>query len=510
MRLASLLSAISMNLVATAVLAGPIAVTNANDSGIGSLRDAIDNANANVVDFNDINFAIPGPGPWVIHLLSPLPAITSPLAIHGSAAAGYVANTAPVGQPMNGTLVIELDGTGAGVNATAITFAYASSIDGVVINNCSGKAVSIGVDGASVSRCYVGTDRTGLIARPNNIGVYLASCDNCIVSGCLISGNSKRGIELNQCGSSTISSNYVGTDKTGAAALGNGDSGVQLYGGSVLNTIGFLPAGNCTLPALGGNVIAFNAGDGVEILGGTSVNDRNRIYSNLVFSNGGLGIDLESDGVTLNDNLDADIGANQRQNFPVLVSVAGNTVYGYIRAAAGQSYVIQLFHNPACDPTTYGEGRQYLGYLTTAVTDGSGQAVFTFTCGAIPAGGFITATTTDANGNTSEFSKCLSSPPTAAGALPRAFALRNNVPNPFNPATTITYQLASRARVRIDIYDAAGAFVRTLVDEWRGAGESSVTWNGEDASGRRVASGMYFYRMRAGSFAETRKMVLLK
>jgi hypothetical protein len=104
-------------------------------------------------------------------------------------------------------------------------------------------------------------------------------------------------------------------------------------------------------------------------------------------------------------------------------------------------------------------------------------------------------------------------PPTAIGdePAPRSFALHPNVPNPFNPQTTIQYDVpGSGADVNITVYDVAGRMVVELVDRHRAAGRWSVQWNGEDERGQRVASGLYFYRMRAGSFVETRKMVLLK
>ena len=96
-------------------------------------------------------------------------------------------------------------------------------------------------------------------------------------------------------------------------------------------------------------------------------------------------------------------------------------------------------------------------------------------------------------------------------SLPTSFALHANVPNPFNPTTTISYDVPrGGADVNIAIYDIAGRRVRELVNEHRTPGNWSVQWNGEDDRGQRVASGVYFYRMRAGSFVETRKMVLLK
>jgi flagellar hook assembly protein FlgD len=89
-------------------------------------------------------------------------------------------------------------------------------------------------------------------------------------------------------------------------------------------------------------------------------------------------------------------------------------------------------------------------------------------------------------------------------------ALHPNVPNPFNPTTTIAFDLASAGRVQLRIYDVTGKLVRTLVDESRPAGRYTETWTGIDVVGARVASGVYFYRLDAMGFASTRKMVLLQ
>ena len=90
-------------------------------------------------------------------------------------------------------------------------------------------------------------------------------------------------------------------------------------------------------------------------------------------------------------------------------------------------------------------------------------------------------------------------------------ALHANVPNPFNPVTTIAYDVpAGGADVTITVFDVRGALVRTLVSAHRSAGQYTVQWNGDDSRGERAVSGVYFYRMTAGSFVETRKMVLVK
>ena len=101
-------------------------------------------------------------------------------------------------------------------------------------------------------------------------------------------------------------------------------------------------------------------------------------------------------------------------------------------------------------------------------------------------------------------------PPTATRAI-HSNSLAQNYPNPFNPQTTIAFSLKARSHVRIDVFDVTGAHVRTLLDDTRAAGSySDVRWDGQDRSGREVASGVYFYKLRSHEYSQTRKMVLLK
>jgi hypothetical protein len=93
---------------------------------------------------------------------------------------------------------------------------------------------------------------------------------------------------------------------------------------------------------------------------------------------------------------------------------------------------------------------------------------------------------------------------------PRTFALRQNVPNPFNPITVIRYQLPQTADVRIDVFNIAGRLVKTIVDERQEAGYKEVAWDGRNEAGEKVASGVYMYRMEAGDYTSKRTMVLLK
>jgi hypothetical protein len=93
---------------------------------------------------------------------------------------------------------------------------------------------------------------------------------------------------------------------------------------------------------------------------------------------------------------------------------------------------------------------------------------------------------------------------------PSAFELHPNYPNPFNPYTTVAFTLQAPATVSVEIYDILGQRVRTLVDCSMPAGNHRVVWDGRNSEGRSVASGVYFYRFRAGEIVETRRMLLLK
>ena len=94
--------------------------------------------------------------------------------------------------------------------------------------------------------------------------------------------------------------------------------------------------------------------------------------------------------------------------------------------------------------------------------------------------------------------------------VPEQFELYQNFPNPFNPETRLRFQIARAERVKLVIYDMLGREVKTLIDHNLTVGNYEVRWDGKDNSGRQVASSIYFYRLTAGSFVQTRKMTLLR
>ena len=93
---------------------------------------------------------------------------------------------------------------------------------------------------------------------------------------------------------------------------------------------------------------------------------------------------------------------------------------------------------------------------------------------------------------------------------PIEFSLSDNYPNPFNPSTTIEFSVAEPSFVNLSVFDASGRLVKTLVSESKAADSYSVSWDGTNDSGVSVSAGMYLYKVDAGSFVETKKMLLVK
>ncbi|MGH9882660.1 MAG: right-handed parallel beta-helix repeat-containing protein, partial [Pyrinomonadaceae bacterium] len=212
-----------------------------------------------------------------------------------------------------------------------------------------------------------------------------------------ISGNPGSGATITDGGSNNnrVAGNFIGTNAAGVVSAGFGN-GTGLRISTLNNLIGGIVAGEP-------NVIAGNAGKGVVV---TDNGIQNSIRSNSIFSNGGLGIDLGDDGVTANDVGDPDNGPNTLLNFPVITNATvGSTIIQFTyNGVANSTFRLEFFSSVTPDPTAHGEGETFLGF-TDVTTDGSGNVSSTFTSPlTVPLGNVISATATDSNGDTSEFS----------------------------------------------------------------------------------------------------------
>jgi len=155
------------------------------------------------------------------------------------------------------------------------------------------------------------------------------------------------------------------------------------------------------------------------------------IRGNSTFSNGGLGIDLNNDGVTPN-HTGFLAGPNNLQNYPTITnafSYAASTIaLGNLNSATNRSFFIDFYRNTAADPSGYGEGQFYLG-TAGVTTDGSGNALFAYTNNSGNySGQYLTATATAATGDTSEFSAhvIITNMPSPAAVFSRPFLVRTN------------------------------------------------------------------------------------
>ena len=418
-----------------------IVVTNTNNAGAGSLRQAILDANAlggtDTITFNipltdlnhyyyrddgiadslsviattvlddasisDFDPDYPGlPRSWyTIELNSALPDIDDPVVLDATTQPGYV--DAPI---------IELDGSGISSNDSGLSItADDSTVRGLVINRFNGHGIVLAVgDNNVIEGSYIGSDVSGTIGLGNGEqGIQISNTSSHTIGGTtpgagnVISGNNWSGVSIQFGGSidNVIQGNTIGTDPSGTIPVPNALGGIVVEQGATDNTIGGTVAGS-------GNVIAFNSGDGIRLEDAST--DANVIQGNSIFSNAGLGIDLDSDGVTPNDDGDGDTGPNSRQNFPVLTSAntdgtANLYLGGVINGRILRTFRVEFFANSAADPSGHGEGEIYLGF-TTVMTGLLGNGEFNIILPAIvPVGSFITATATDQTTNeTSEFS----------------------------------------------------------------------------------------------------------
>jgi hypothetical protein len=315
-----------------------------------------------------------------------------------------------IGTDITGTLALGNSGNGVIAGDGALIGGTVPEARNIIsANGGGGGNISLGASAsgsaATVQGNYIGTDVTGTRSLGALTNGIMVQSDNNIIGGLVagarnvISGNSA-GIVIQGFAGGTVGTviqgNFIGTNAAGTGPVPNLTQGI-LITSAVNNTIGGTQAGAA-------NKIAYNGGPGITMSNGSGV----AIRGNSIFSNNGLGIDLGSTGVTANDNIDSDVGPNTLQNFPVVTTVMSTsnstTIQGSLNSLPNTTYQVDFYSNSAVDPSGNGEGAQFFG-TTSVNTNGNGDATINATFPvALAAGRVITATATDPNGNTSEFS----------------------------------------------------------------------------------------------------------
>jgi hypothetical protein len=415
-------------------------VTNTNDSGAGSLRQAILDTNApmsfppHTIQFNIDASTDPGcnvtTGLCTIQPTSALPAMTgSGVTIDGYTQTGAAQAT----DTTSAVLKIVIDGSSAGTLASGLTINSANNvIRGLVINGFGKHGVDIygsgatgnvivgnyigtnangtdapgngwrgvyirdgaqnntiggdtagvrnilsgndcGVyiwdsDGNTISGNYIGTDANGTGALGNSVGVRIdGGAQNNSIEQNIISNSESMGVFITGTDvmSNTLSCNYIGTDVSGTADMGNTEHGIRISDGAQNNTIG------------PNNIIAHNGNDGIDAHPAST--SGNIFTQNSIFSNAAMGIDLWN-------------GANGNIAAPVIQTIISGSVKIVGTACAGCT--VEVFENDNTD----GEGETYIGNATATAS-----GAFTLTVSSLSQP-YLTATATDAISGTSEFS----------------------------------------------------------------------------------------------------------
>ncbi len=391
-------------------LSDAFSVVNTADSGVGSLRQAITDANQNPGTYT-ISFDIPS-GPFKISLATSLPQIKNPVLLDGTSQPHYA-----------GTPIIQIDGQTHSIAGDALDLASTSTdsrIRGLDIYGfSSGAAIDVQLTGDVIQSNYLGTDVTGTTAIGNQDGVWVNGVTGSTIGGVtsvgnLISGNTI-GILIQGSSDALVGGNLIGTNASGTVGLANTTAGIQIISSSNDNTIGATATGS-------GNVIAFNTNGSQTAIGVDVVS--------------GMGDTIRGNSMFGNDQaiiLNTANSANHSQAPPTLTyatTYSGSTIVeGELLTGFSDSttYHVDLYASAVGDTlTTSGQAHIYLG--SESVTTGTnGTVAFNFTANVpVPVGQVITATATDPTGDTSQFANSPNFTDTTSATVVNAFVVTTN------------------------------------------------------------------------------------
>ncbi len=526
-----------------AIFAATYTVTTTDDSGPGSLRQAILDANAHS-GADVIVFNIPAADPhfnsdlgvWTIRPLTPLPLIWDEgLIIDGSSQAVSVGKDAnPFGPE------IELDGSKVDYGDGLHIRANGVEIIELVINRFlhNDGIYFERANGGLVAGCYIGTDPTGMREAGNSAGIWVWRCRRIALQPLgdkpnIVSGNPIVGICITDSSKHcVISGNIIGLNRTGDDVIGNGmtnyyggirisdysDSNAVIdnrIGGNkytgifIFNACDNLLADNCIGSDRQWSLQFPNTSTGIRLYSysGTTPPEKttgNRILNNIIANHSYCGIAIEGIG-SFNNLISANAishnsplgillsdGANRSIAAPTITQVSATQISG----TSQPGYRIEVF----CDEGK--EGRIFLGSVTT---DASGQ--FHLPISSVPPMPHVTATATDADGNTSAFSAAVwvSVKNDHQEIVCQSLRLLQNYPNPFNATTTIPFTITQKGRVRLSLYNFRGQLMAVLLDEELLAGEHLLRL---DAG--HLPSGVYHCRLEQNAHVSMQKLVVLR
>jgi len=597
-----LVSGVSMFIFLSFSRADVYTVTNTQNSGAGSLRQAINDANSHTgpdtIYFN-ISDTDPGfdasQGVWIIKPEEHLPIIQDDstmiraetqtknqgdqnpdgpeIMLYGSLLSGTTLNNgfslSSAGNVITGFIIsgfpkhgISISGEGAFYNKIQGNFigtnaggndTLSNKQSGILIgsgakynvigglleynrNVVSGNyyyGISIySADSNEVIGNYIGTDASGMQSVANQDGIFIYEAEGNKIGGAsvaernVIAGNSTSGISITKQSSrgNMVLGNYIGINVNGTAIIKNEKYGVSITNGAGVNVIGGLATGEENIISGSGwyGILIENAGsDSNQVMGNIIGPDANGEYfddpyrgilirdgaqynligsGNIIKYHRQTGILIEGStslyntitqntisgndekGISLNN------GGNNDLESPVITSV--NSVSG----TAPLNATVEIFSD------SLDEG---MHYEATVTADESGN----FTWSGTPQGPKVTATATDEDGNTSEFSDAVTvtAVETADKQIPEQYFLSQNYPNPFNPETTIQFGVKKPCQVVLTVYNLLGKEVERLVDEYNQPGEYEISFKVKG-----YTSGIYVYKIQMGSFQAVRKMVVLE
>jgi hypothetical protein len=282
-----------------------------------------------------------------------------------------------------------------------------------LISGNNSHGISIAGDGNSVQGNLIGKDLSGTASLLNTgAGVRADNSDNITVSDNIIYGYLYfYNANSTKITSNTISGGSYAINLLGPTSSNPSENNLIEANKIISNTQGAINLSSVANSTIVSNTIANNGKYGILLAGTSSTGTT--IKRNSIYANNGLGIDLaffsNGDGLSPNDPLDVDTGPNSLQNFPVLTSnpVINNTIEGILNSSPNTEFRIEFFTNDACDPSGNGEGKTFIASIEVT-TDDDGNINFGHPLtGATLDDLFVTATATDPNGNTSEFSNCV-------------------------------------------------------------------------------------------------------